>query len=126
MGEDEFLLQRYTLIKFERNFMSRFGEGDYFGDDDNQYDYNNEEYPEEEFDGAGAMMGAGVPLELISFWKRQEVALESKKINIVVLKKVINMLESSWLWRFYPLKKRVAMVYDSYVAMVDLISNEEA
>jgi len=101
--------------------MSRFGENDFFGEEDHNFDYEGE-YPDEEQE---AMMGAAIPAEMMDRWKRSEVELESQKINFVVLRQAVQMLERSWFWRFRSLEKRVRMICDSYYAMMDLIAPAE-
>jgi hypothetical protein len=71
------------------------------------------------------MMGAAIPAEMMNRWKQSEVDLELQKINFVVLRQAIQMLERSWFWRFRSLEKRIRMICDSYYAMLDLINPSE-
>jgi hypothetical protein len=103
--------------------MSRFGDSDFFsgGEDEyNNFDYEEgEDYASEEQSG---MIGAAIPAELMDRWKQSEVNLESQKINFIVLRQAVKMLEKSWFWRFRPLATRVRMISDAYYAMLDLIT----
>jgi hypothetical protein len=100
--------------------MSHFGD-DYFGEEENNnYEYGDE-FSEDEFSEHGPIMSAGIPIEVINSWKRDETNLEVKRINLSILKQVIKSLEKSWFWRFCPLSKRIKMIHDSYYSMVDLV-----
>ena len=102
--------------------MTRFGENEFFGDEDNNYEYEDEYNDEHDHE---ALMGAPIPAELMHQWKQSEVQLENQKINFIVLRQTIQMLERSWGWRFKSLEKRVRMICDTYYAMTDLINLDD-
>jgi hypothetical protein len=101
--------------------MKRFGEGDFFSDDDQNYDYDEEYSPEHE----PMMMGNAIPTDLIQQWKRSEINLEEQKINFVILQQAIQLLQKSWLWRWRSTPTRIKMISDTYYALSDLMTSEE-
>ena len=101
--------------------MKRFGDGDFFSDDDQSYDYEEEYSHEHE----PMMMGNAIPTELIQQWKQSEINLEEQKINFVILQQAVQLLNKSWLWRFRSLASRIRMISDAYYALADLLGSEE-
>ena len=75
--------------------MSRFADGGGFdfSDEDENFDYDDDYVDEDEHE---AIMSAAIPAELMHRWKQSEVDLETQRINTVVLRQVIVMLERSY------------------------------
>jgi len=99
--------------------MKRFGEGDFFGDEDQHFEYDEDYGGEHE-----AIVGGAIPADLIQQWKRSEISLEENKINFVILQQAIGLLEKSWLWRFRSPVNRIKLISDTYYALLDLVLGE--
>jgi len=102
--------------------MNRFGGEDFFNEDDNNYDHDyDDDYVDESEHG---LMGATIPADLMNQWKQAEVDLENQKINFVILKQVIGMLNKSWWYRWQPLQTRMKMLSDTYSAVSDMVNSD--
>ena len=104
---------------------NRFSEDDFLNSGDGEYNFDYEEGEEFDDGDEGAMIGASIPAELMDRWKQSEVNLEVQKINFIVLRQAVKMLEKSWLWRFRSLRSRIRLISDTYHAMLDLIGPNE-
>lgn len=104
--------------------MSNF-ESDGFFEDEEQYDYDDDYLDGEENGMIHDQLTHAIPAELMNRWKASEVNLEHQKINLVVMKQVVAMLEKSWFWRFRTLNKKMSLICDAYYVMLDLVRESE-
>ncbi len=98
--------------------MNRFGDGDFYGEDDYRYE-------EEEFEVAdNDSIINSIPTDLVDKWKQSEMHLEDKKVNQIVLKYTIHLLQQSFWWKFRSLQSKLHLIIGTYDVLDDLVHNE--
>ena len=105
--------------------MSRFGEGDFFSDDDEHHSEYDHEFDEDHEEIEHEAILSAIPADLVNQWKLSEMGIEDKKLNHALLKQAVQTCEQTFLWRFRRLSTKVRMINALYFAMTDLVKGEE-
>lgn len=95
--------------------MSEFGD-EYF-DEENEF---QDEKDGESADYDDFFAESEIPPELMNEWKQAELALETQKLNQLLLQQAETFLSKSWFWKFRSLKVKLKMLSDTYQLLFDL------
>lgn len=67
---------------------------------------------------------AAIPAEMMNRWKQIEFEIQEEKLNQLMLRHAIELAQSSFWWRFLPLRRKINIVTKLYHTLGNILNSD--